>query len=110
MYKFVNSQTNLEQVDRLSTALVRLGNSEGFSGYGNVINAVSNLFQTAGSVFEGFNLKIAANKDEQEQIHLISERLQMSIDEMNQRQAATNAFLRKFFCDYYGSTKRKEPV
>jgi hypothetical protein len=54
-------------LNEFQPVLVRLGNSEGFSGYENVINAISNLFQTAGSVLEGFNLKIAANKDEQEQ-------------------------------------------
>jgi len=108
IYKFINSQTNLERLDRMSTALVRLGNSEGFSGYGNVINAISNLFQMAGSFLIGFNLKIAANKDEQVQVHMISERLQSSIDEIIRRQDNNIALLFTIVCDYNASIKNNK--
>ena len=55
MYNFTNAETNVNSFNNISSALVRLGNSGGFQGYNNMINAWSNILQGIGAHLETIN-------------------------------------------------------
>ena len=55
MYNFTNAETNINSFNNISSALVRLGNSSGFQGYNNMINAWSNILQGIGAHIETIN-------------------------------------------------------
>ena len=85
-----------------SSILVNIGNSAVFVGYSNWINTVSNLFQLVSSVYESLSFGLA--KQEIDDNALMMEKLESTLEEINHRQAYTNAFFIKLACNYARST------
>ena len=100
-----NQQINLEtqnispvRPSNTSSILADIGNSAVFVGYSNWINTVSNVFQLVGSVFE--SLDFGLTKQQMDEDALMMEKLQSTLEEINHRQAHTNAFFIKLACNY----------
>ena len=81
-----------------SSILANIGNSAVFVGYSNWINTVSNIFQLVSSVFE--SLTFGLTKQEIDDNSLMMEKLESTLEEINHRQAYTNAFFIKLACNY----------
>ena len=105
IYNVLNSNTNFNSLDSITSAVTRLGTSEGFTGILNILTAVSNVAQTYGSVIAGVDLEISKKNREEDSLSAaeVSDRLQASIDELNYRQTSTNEFLLKVICRYINS-------
>lgn len=102
-YDFFNSNTNFTNLDRLTSALFRVTNSQGFFGALNYLFVVSNVAQTYGGIIAGIALKDAKKKHEQDSISgaEVSDRLQSSVDELNYRLAsATDLITKLVYCRY----------
>ena len=86
----------------MTTAIVNLTTSNGFTGLETAINLVSNIIQAYGSILSGVDLKVTKKFHEEDSISEaeMSERLQESIDELKQQQASSDAFLKKVICGY----------
>ena len=102
IYNVLNSKTNLNRLDTVTTAFVNLTTPNGFTGFENAINLASNIIQAYGSILSGVDLKITKEFHEEDSISEaeMSERLQVSIDELKQQQASSDAFLKDVICDY----------
>jgi len=105
IYNVLNSNTNFNSLDSITSAITRLGTSQGFTGIVNILTAVSNVAQTYGSVIAGVDLEISKRNREEDSLSAaeVSDRLQASIDELNYRQTSTNEFLLKVICRYINS-------
>ena len=102
-YDFFNSNTNLTNLDRLTAALFRVTNSQGFFGALNYLFVASNVAQTYGGIISGIALKDSKKKHEQDSISgaEVSDRLQSSVDELNNRLAsATDLIAKLVYCRY----------
>ena len=103
LYNILNSGTEIGGLDRLTNALFRLSNSQGFYGALNYLFVASNFAQTYGGIIAGIALKDSKKKHEEDSISgaEVSDRLQSSIDELNDRLASSTDFLTKFiYCRY----------
>ena len=99
----LNSNSNLKRLDKLTSALFSLSQSQGFFGALNYLNLVSNVVQTYGGIIAGIAFKDSKKKHEQDSIsgEQVSDRLQSSIDELNDRMASATDFITKIaYCRY----------
>ena len=99
----LNSNSNLKRLDKLTSALFGLAQSQGFFGALNYLFIVSNIAQTYGGIIAGIAFKDSKKKHEQDSIsgEQVSDRLQSSIDELNDRMASATDFITKIaYCRY----------
>ena len=103
LYNFLNSGTNFDFIDNVTKALFRLSNSQGFYGALNYLFVASNFAQTYGGIIAGIALKDTKKSREEDSISAmeVSDRLQSSIDDLNDRLTYGTDFLSKFiYCRY----------
>jgi len=102
-YNFLQSNTNFDFIDNITGALLRLSNSQGFFGALNYLFVASNFAQTYGGIIAGIALKDSKKNRQEDLISSmqVSDRLQSSIDDLNDRLTYSNDFLSKFvYCRY----------
>lgn len=104
-YNVLNSNTNLNGLDSVTSALTRLGNSQGFTGFLNILSTVSSVLDVYSAAIASVDLGLSKKYREEDSLSAaeVSDRLQASIDELNYRQTATNEFLLKVICRYINS-------
>lgn len=103
LYNFLNSDTNFDSIDNVTKALFRLSNSQGFYGALNYLFIASNFAQTYGGIIAGIALKDTKKSREEDSISAmqVSDRLQSSIDDLNDRLTYGTDFLSTFiYCRY----------
>ena len=102
-YNIFNSNTNITRLDNLTSAIVRLSQSQGVYGFLNYLYLASNVAQLYGGIIAGIDLKDSKKKYEQDAISgaEVSDRLQSSVDELNDRFAyATDLIMKIAYCRY----------
>ena len=102
-YNLLNSQTGRTNLDTLTAALTRLSSSQGYFAFLNYLFTVSNVAQTYGGIIAGVTLKDAKKARKEDSISgaEVSDKLQSSVDDLNDRlSSSTDVISKLFYCTY----------
>jgi len=102
-YNILNSNSGNTNLDKLTAALFRLSSSQGYFAALNYLFTVSNIAQTYGGIISGIALKDSKKKHKEDSISgmEVADRLQSSVDELNDRLSSTSEIILKlFYCTY----------
>ena len=111
-YNILNSNTGNTNLDRLTAALFRLSSSQGYFAALNYLFTVSNVLQSYGGIISGIALKDSKKKHKEDSISAmeVSDRLQSSVDELNDRLSSTSeVILKLFYCTHITAGSKNKP-